>query len=380
MEPDSILSRVSFIDFLDQVQDGLYIVDVARTIVFWNKAAEELTGFPASAMIGKSCADRELLNHRTILGESLCDDRLCPLLRSMRTSIGGTVPNLILMNTARGKALPVSLSVGPLHGPDGAPVGAIALFRGMREEYQQRQLAVEIQKRTMTQRGFSKDGVRVHTLYSPVDEIGGDFLEAFFLDASTLIVTLADATGHGISASLFTMVYKALLHASFAGEREPARVLESVNKGFMQSAGVDGYYIGACVVSYDTRTGVGRYGAAGHPRGMLFESSPPGYRLRDRLTIPSLMLGMDEGSHFGEVMFHLQPGDFLLLCSDGILESPCSDGKQFGIEGVESFFATYAGLTPLDDLLVEVRRRSSSLPLADDVSALLLARESESGN
>ena len=141
----------------------------------------------------------------------------------------------------------------------------------MHDEYQQRKLAVEIQKHTITPQGFTRNGVRVETLFEPVDEIGGDFLEAFFLDERTLIATLADATGHGISASLFTMVYKTLLHGAFALHREPGKVLEQVNRGFLESAGIDGYYIGACLVRYDTASGGDVTRLPGIPTGSSFK-------------------------------------------------------------------------------------------------------------
>jgi phosphoserine phosphatase RsbU/P len=370
---NSILSQISFPGFLDEVQDGLYIVDDRRIIVFWNKAAEELTGFAAGTAVGRSCMDRELLGHQTVLGESLCTEEASPLVRCMAGGTGGTVPHIILANTASGRPLPISLSVGPLHGRDGKIGGAIALFRGMRDEYQQRKLAVEIQKRTITPVGFTRNGVRVDTLFVPVDEIGGDFVEAFFLDDHTLIATLADATGHGISASLFTMVYKTLLHGSFGRHREPARVLEQVNKGFLESAGIDGYYIGACLVSFDTAERTGRYSAAGHPHGLIFQEEGAGYRLREQLDVKSLMLGMNEAARFGEVGFRLDAREFLLLTSDGMVESPCRDGTQFGLSGITHFFEGYTGDTPLADLLSEVRRRSSSARLEDDVSAVLVA-------
>ena len=375
MESGSILSRISFSEFLDQVQDGLYIVDPDRTIVFWNNAAEELTGFSSEQMVGKRCIDPDVLDHRTVFGESLCSDETCPLLRCMSSNVGGTVPQLILMKTASGRPLPISLSVGPLHGRGGEAIGAIALFRSVREEYQQRKLAVEIQKRMITQGDFSRNGARVRTLYRPVDEIGGDFLEAFFIDERTLIATIADATGHGISASLFTMVYKPLLHSSFARYREPGQVMGNINRGFLETAGVDGFYIGACVVSYDTVTRSGRYAAAGHPRGLIFEGNGEGYRLRGALSIQSLMLGMDEGTRFDEVEFTLAPGSFIMICSDGMLEAPCRDGRQFGVEGVERFFSGYTGSTPLLDLLSDIQKRSTFSPLGDDVSAILLGPE-----
>jgi PAS domain S-box-containing protein len=370
---DSILSEITFPGFLDEVQDGLYIVDDRRTIVFWNKAAEELTGFDSATAVGRSCMDRDLLDHRTVLGESLSTEETSPVVRCMIGGTGGTVPHIILANTASGRPLPISLSVGPLHGKDGAIGGAIALFRSMRDEYQQRKLAVEIQKRTITPKGFTRNGVRVDTLFVPVDEIGGDFVEAFFLDEHTLIATLADAKGHGISASLYTMVYKTLLHGSFAHQREPARVLELVNKGFLESAAIDGYYIDACLVSFDTGSRKGRYAAAGHPHGLIFRKEGPGYMMREHLGVKSLMLGMNEAARFGEVEFRLDDHELLLLTSDGMVESPCSDGTQFGIPGITRFFEAYRGDNPLADLLADVRSRGASPRLEDDVSAMLVA-------
>ena len=85
------------------------------------------------------------------------------------------------------------------------------------------------------------------------------------------------------------------------------------------------------------------------------------------------MLGMNEASRFAEVEFSLQEGEFLLLASDGIIESPCSDSTQFGVTGIAGFFSAYSGSTPLADLLGEVRRRGGGSAAVDDVSAVILA-------
>jgi serine phosphatase RsbU (regulator of sigma subunit) len=87
----------------------------------------------------------------------------------------------------------------------------------------------------------------------------------------------------------------------------------------------------------------------------------------------SLMLGMNEAAQFGQAEFQLDSREFLLLTSDGMVESPCRDGTQFGIPGITRFFEGYSGSAPLADLLAEVRITSSSTRLEDDVSAVLIA-------
>ena len=63
-----------------QLFEGAYMVDKDRTILFWNKAAENLTGYRASEVVGKHCDDN-LLMHVNEKGENLCKE-FCPLKQS----------------------------------------------------------------------------------------------------------------------------------------------------------------------------------------------------------------------------------------------------------------------------------------------------------
>lgn len=372
---DSILSRISFLEFLEQIPDGLFITDAERRIVYWNGAARELTGFSREEMIGKHCFDADTLNFRTLLDHELCGEESCPVFESVLTNRSPFLPSIVMMNTRSGKLTPISLSVGPLTDASGEVIGSIGLFRGMREEYQQRRLALEIQKRTITGGAFARGGVRVQTLYSPVEEIGGDYIEAFFLDDGSLVATVADATGHGMSASLFTMIYKTLLHSSLGNHLSPREVLTEVNQGFLKLAGIEGYYLCACIVRFDPKTGKGTYSSAGHPEGLIFEKDGEGYSLRRKLHIVSFMLGIEEDTRFEELEFSLQSSEFLLLASDGLFESECINGMAFGVPGVQRFFARHQGERPLEELLAAVRNESKFVRLLDDVSMLAVWRE-----
>jgi PAS domain S-box-containing protein len=372
---DSILSILSLSDFLDQLTDGLFIADAERRIVFANRTAEEIAGFSREELSGRKCFDADTFGFRTLLGQQLTSENDCMLFQSLLSPAGLETPAIVLMNTKKGKAVPVSLRVNVLHDKEGGPLGTVAVFRGMREEYQQRKLALEIQKRIITHGSFARDGMRIDTLYSPMEEIGGDFLEAFFLDDGTLIATVADATGHGMSASLFTMVFKTLLHNVFSRVRTPADVLNEINRGFMSLAGIEGYYLSACVVRYDPRTRKGSYSAAGHPEGLIFRPNGEGFKLTRKIHIVSFMLAIEENTRYEEMEFSLEPGELLLLASDGLFESECYNGMAFGVPGVERFFSRRLGREPLQELLSEVQRESKYSRLPDDVSMLAIRAE-----
>jgi sigma-B regulation protein RsbU (phosphoserine phosphatase) len=359
-------------EFLDQIPGGLFITDAERRIVFWNRAAREIAGFSAEDLLGKTCFEADSLSYKTLSGEDICGEERCPVFESIFTNKPSTLPRILLMNSMSGKPVPVSLSVGPLSDASGELVGTVGMFHDMQKEYRQRKLALEIQRSSIFKGDMSRGLVRVQTHYDPVEEIGGDYLEAFFLDDGTLIATLADATGHGMSAALFTMVFKTLLHAAFAKVRAPREVLDEVNRGFLRLGGIEGYYISACLVRYDPRAREGAYAAAGHPEGLIFGSNGKAAVLRRKLHLMSFMLGIEEDTRYEEAHFSLAPGEFLLLASDGVFESECYNGKAFGVPGIERFFSLEPPGRPLAELAALVKEENKNGRPSDDMSILAI--------
>ena len=76
---------------LDSLGDGVYVTDVDRRIVYWNRAAEQITGWSMHDMVGRHCFD-SLLSHVDKDGHQLCGNEYCPLHRSIVTGAGSGVP------------------------------------------------------------------------------------------------------------------------------------------------------------------------------------------------------------------------------------------------------------------------------------------------
>ena len=118
------ISEVSYKNIIDALSDGLYITDVNRKIVFWNSAAQSITGFSAEEVIGKHCSDN-ILTHIDDNGNKLCLS-LCPLALAIQQD--KPQETHVYLHHKNGQRVPVLVKVRPLYDNEGSIIGAVELF------------------------------------------------------------------------------------------------------------------------------------------------------------------------------------------------------------------------------------------------------------
>ncbi len=109
---------------LDYTVDGCALLDQGKKIVFWNKAAEELTGFTREEMLGKSCHDEPAL-YTDYAGQSLCGEH-CFCDRILKEKKPQVV-EVFIQNKA-GYRLPVRLKALPALNSEGQAIGVAQVF------------------------------------------------------------------------------------------------------------------------------------------------------------------------------------------------------------------------------------------------------------
>ncbi len=109
---------------IDNLYDGVYFVDCSRMITYWNKSAEELTGYSAAEAIGKHCFDN-FLNHVDGEGRKLCLEG-CPLSHTLAD--GAKRESEVFLQHRDGHRIPVSVRTSPITDSNGAVVGAVEIF------------------------------------------------------------------------------------------------------------------------------------------------------------------------------------------------------------------------------------------------------------
>jgi sigma-B regulation protein RsbU (phosphoserine phosphatase) len=203
----------------------------------------------------------------------------------------------------------------------------------------------------------------------PAREVGGDFYDFFLVDPDRLGLLIADVSGKGIPAALFMAVSRTLLKAHALEGLPPGECLERVNKRLCLDNGSE-MFVTVFYAVLDTRTGAVEYGNAGH--------NPPYVLRRGGAVEPlertgDMVLGAIEAAPYHAKSARLEPGDTLLLYTDGVTEAMDVADALFGDERLSAYLGGANGVearTLIDGLVEAVRAFAGDTPQSDDLTAL----------
>ena len=139
------ISRTAFSDIVDNLYDGLYVVDRDRIITYWNKAAERISGYSAQEVLGKSCSEN-ILTHVDAEGNSLCIEK-CPLAESIAD--GNRREAEIYMHHKDGHRVPVSCRLSVLIDDEGNVIGGVEVFTDISNQKVRESRIKELEKIAM---------------------------------------------------------------------------------------------------------------------------------------------------------------------------------------------------------------------------------------
>jgi len=120
-----LISNEIYRELLDNLTDGIYFTDMEGRIVYWNKGAEQLSGFEGAEVLGKRCSDHVLM-HIDASGCSLCQNG-CPLRMASHNAEVHESDVFLLHKT--GARIPIHVRTSPLKDSSGNIIGAIEVFR-----------------------------------------------------------------------------------------------------------------------------------------------------------------------------------------------------------------------------------------------------------
>lgn len=243
--------------------------------------------------------------------------------------------------------------------------------------------AARVQRAMLPADGIHHPRARAEFAYVPTDQLAGDAIGFCIADARSLVAWVVDVSGHGVPAALLAVT---VMHAlapggegvifDRAGGREapgvqaPSRIVAELNRRF-NAANSDGRFLTMVLCTLDLEQGVLRFTRAGHPLPVLVRA--------DRV-IPvdgagGLPLGIVDSDDYPDITVRLQPGDRVVLYSDGMVEQSDPAGVSFGDDRLHAVLTSRAGRAPaelLTDAVGELRRWAGGTSFADDVSLVVV--------
>ncbi len=234
-------------------------------------------------------------------------------------------------------------------------------------------LAAEMQWSLLPPLAFACGGTTVAGLLEPAYEVGGDCFD-YALNGDRLSLAVFDAMGHGLPSS----VISSLAVGAYRHSRRTGVTLEDLFSSMDEGvAGLMGdTFVTALAAELDIRIGTLRWTSAGHPSPVVVRD---GTVLPEPEQVSSLPLGLGLVAHSERTApaeMHLQPGDRVLLYTDGVVEARSPEGDEFGVVRLMDLFVREgaSGLLPSEVLrrLVHACLDFQGGRLRDDATLLLL--------
>lgn len=211
--------------------------------------------------------------------------------------------------------------------------------------------AREMQKILLPSTAGNIPYAHVYAKYIPMEQVGGDFYDIFELESNKFGLMVADVSGHGIPAALLSFMISGIFKYSAMGLLSTQKTLNLVNS-IIYGKLPEGRFATMFYGIYDAQKQTLTYSSASHPPAMVLRPKT-GEIFCLKTTGRFIGLLNNEMAQYGELQFFFEPGDKLLLYTDGIQEVTNEDHKMLGLNRIEQFLGRHAHL-PLENLLDEL--------------------------
>lgn len=219
------------------------------------------------------------------------------------------------------------------------------------------------------------DDVELAYAFRPAHEIGGDFFDVTPLPDGRLALAVGDVAGHGVASGLVMAMVRSSLAVQVAADPRIEAVFRSVNRTLFKTA-KKSLLATLCYGVLDARHGELIYASAGHLCPFVIRADGG----VQALEAPAYPLGVRSSLEIWPRQVRLAAGDFLFLCSDGVVEAHAAPGSgaevvPFGYDRLAESLGRHADGRPealRDGVLADLRRFTGGAPADDDRTILVL--------
>jgi sigma-B regulation protein RsbU (phosphoserine phosphatase) len=199
----------------------------------------------------------------------------------------------------------------------------------------------------------------------------GDYFDYFLVDDDKLGLVVGDVSGHGLGQALIMAETRAWLHSCIQSWIDPSDVMKRLNAPLIKDLS-SSQFVTMLLATVDVHNRTLTYANAGHPSGYMFDRSGKTKMVLESTGIPLGVLPEVRG--LTHTTIAIEPGDLILLLTDGFLESPRPDGEFIEVEKLLEVVRLHHDAPVqqiLDNLFERLRLFVQGETPTDDVTAVI---------
>jgi sigma-B regulation protein RsbU (phosphoserine phosphatase) len=211
----------------------------------------------------------------------------------------------------------------------------------------------------------------LHALLKPAREVGGDFYDYFLISQDELYVVIGDVSGKGVPAALFMAVTRTMMKTRAADDNAPASIMTAVNDE-LSADNSESMFVTLFLGIFNIRTGQLNFTNAGHNFPYIKRASG---EIETISQLHGPVAGAMEGLIYKQDCLFLQPGDLLLMFTDGVSEAMDVGLNLYSEQRIIDFLSKMEGSEPIDTvngLADSVDDYADEEPQFDDITILAL--------
>ncbi len=219
----------------------------------------------------------------------------------------------------------------------------------------------------------------IYAMMEPAKEVGGDLYDFFLVDENRLFVMVGDVSGKGVPAALFMAISKALLKSEAMRGYPASEIVARVNNLICLDNPECVFVTVFCLI-LNTATGEAECCSGGHNPPLLCTNDG----VVDYLDVPhGPVVGFQEYYNYQSKTIRLQPGEMLLLYTDGVTEAENPRAEHFSEKGLKACVSVLHD-RELREVIAgvsqEVALHAQTQPQSDDITMLALRYKGPANN
>jgi sigma-B regulation protein RsbU (phosphoserine phosphatase) len=352
---------------VEQTADTIVITDTKGVIEYVNPAFESTTGFTRDEVVGQTPA---------LLKSGVHDSQFYAHLWA--TISAGRVFSATIANRKKnGEIYYAEQTITPMKDSSGTITHFVSVVkdvteqRKLRDQEAQMKLARAVQQRFYQIPPPAIPGFDIAGASFPADATGGDYFDFVPLPRGRIGISVGDVSGHGISSALLMVELRTCIRAVAWNHPRLGEVFTRVNNTLASELKQESYAtLAFCRLHPASRSLV--YASAGHLPGYILAKDGSVKSTLDAIDIP---LGLFRKHPFGSSdEIRLEPGDLLILVTDGVTEAERPDQISFGADRMLDYIRAHreeSARQIVEGLYQAAREFADGMPQSDDITAVV---------